>query len=122
MVNQLSPEYQQYLKELDKIRQEYPYPMYNRAFHERKLRERGVQEPKELVEINRQIEEEDYETEMEGEGDENMGIGDRVVDADGIEGTIVDINGDSVRVQWDNGDKSEMHMNRLRKANGWESD
>ncbi len=63
-----------------------------------------------------------YDASLEYEGGEDMGVGDRVLDGDGVEGTIVDVNDDLARVEWDNGDKSEMHMSRLKKASGWESD
>ncbi len=47
-------------------------------------------------------------------------IGDRVVDRQGIEGTIQDISDDMALVEWDNGERSSVPLRSLKSAEGWD--
>ena len=68
---QLTPEYQSYLKALEEIKREYPYPLYTSNTWERKLKERGIKKPKDIREQEAADEAEEAEEAEDEEEEEN---------------------------------------------------
>ncbi len=60
--------YKEYLKALEELKKEYPYPMYSRADWDRILKERGLY-PKEYEKLDKEGEEEDRQREREEKED-----------------------------------------------------